>query len=448
MPIPEPGLPARTMPLRRFLPQGRFTRRLMMLSGGTVGGQALMVAVSPILTRLFTPEEFGVLAVYIAVAGILGSVMALRYEFAVPISRSEEEAATLVAIGLAATLALDALLVLAMALLNRPLAELLGMAGAAGLFWFLPLLLLLRGANVVLAYWSIRRGTFRLNAVSNFAMLATQALAQLGLGLLHGGGAAALVIGYTLGSVTRCAMLAAGVPRPDRALLRQVRGARMWALAKAHWRYPLLSGPSTLLQGFGQLLPALLVALLYGPAAAGLFGLGHRITGIPVRLLSEAASHVFLGEIARAEGPKLYRLFRRTSLRFLAVGVLGMAPLLVAGPMLFAFVFGEPWRDAGTMVQILVPLHLVRFVVIPVSQTLNVTGHQHLHFTASVLASLALALSFALGAWLDLPLLATILLYSIGSTAAFLFYFGATWYTAWRAAASQPAAVAPGSPAA
>lgn len=441
MPILEPGPAARTR-LQRFLPQGRFARRLMLLSGGTAGGQALMVAVSPLLTRLFTPGEFGVLAVYIALAGILGSVMALRYEFAVPICKSEEDAATLVAVGLAVTLVLDALVILALALFNQPLMALLGMSGAAGLFWLLPALLLAQGVNLVLAHWSIRRGTFRLNAVSSFAMLATQALAQLGLGFLHGG-AAALVIGYTLGPFVRGAVLVRGVPGSDRALLRRVRAARMRALAREHRRYPLLSGPSTLLQSFGQLLPALFVALLYGPAAAGLFGLGHRITGIPVRLLSEAASHVFLGEIARAEGPKLYQLFRRTSLRFLVLGLLGMAPLLVAGPALFALVFGEPWREAGRMVQILVPLHLVRFVVIPVSQTLNVTGRQHLHFTASVLASVALVLSFALGAWLDLPLLATIMLYSIGSTAAFLFYFGATWYTAWRAA--HPA-VAPGSP--
>lgn len=167
--------------------------------------------------------------------------------------------------------------------------------------------------------------------------------------------------------------------------------------------------------------------------------------GAPVRMLSEAASQVFLSEIARAEGPAIYRLFSRTALAFLAAGILGALPLLLAGPGLFALVFGEPWREGGVLVQLLVPIYLARFVVVPVSQTLNVTGRQHLHLTASVLNMLALGIGFGLGTWWDLPMNTTVLLYSIGSTSAFLFYLGAVWHSArWAARTAVP--VAPPAP--
>ena len=62
-----------------------------------------------------------------------------------------------------------------------------------------------------------------------------------------------------------------------------------------------------------------------------------------------------------------------------------MAPVLFAGPTLFALVFGDAWRAAGEIVQLLVPLYLTRFVVTPVSQTLNILGRQKLHLVSSSL---------------------------------------------------------------
>ena len=144
------------------------------------------------------------------------------------------------------------------------------------------------------------------------------------------------------------------------------------------------------------MLPAVFIAALYGPVAAGLFGLTQRIMGAPVRMLSEAASLVYLGEIGRAEGKALYRLFKRTAGGLSGAGLVGAAPLVLAGPSLFALAFGEPWREGGRLVQLLVPIYVARFVVVPVSQTLNVMGRQHLHLVASLLNMLALAVSFGL----------------------------------------------------
>jgi O-antigen/teichoic acid export membrane protein len=294
----------------------------------------------------------------------------------------------------------------------------------------------------VLTYWSVRRGSFRVNALSNVAFAGTQAVSQVGLGLL-GGSAVALVGGYAASAVARFAVLVRTLAPADLALLRRVGWRRMAALAREHWHYPVYAGSSSLLQSASTMLPQVLVAMLYGPAAAGLFGLGQRITAVPVRMLGEAGSYAFLGEIAQAEGPALYRMFNRTTVRFLGLGLLGMSPLLLAGPTLFAFVFGEPWRQTGAIVQLLVPLHLARFVVVPVSQTLNVLGHQRLALAASVLIGTALGTAFALAAWLELPLLPAVLLYSAASTLAFLFYLGAAWHVARQAAGGAAARPVP-----
>ena len=73
----------------------RFVRRLTILSGGFLLGQLLILATSPILTRLFTPAEFGVYAVFTALTGIFGNVLSMRYELAVPIAKGDRDAAAL-----------------------------------------------------------------------------------------------------------------------------------------------------------------------------------------------------------------------------------------------------------------------------------------------------------------------------------------------------------------
>lgn len=421
--------------------QGRFSRRLAVLSGGTVLGQAVLVLSSPLLTRLYTPEEFGTLAVFSSFSSIFAVAMAWRYEHAVPICEDDLDAAAVaVAAAAAATLSSTFLAVL-VALAGADLAARLGMPQLAVLFWLLPLFLLFFGWSHPLAYWAIRRGRFRGNAAGVFGQFTGQAGAQLGLGVLGAGGTG-LVVGYGLGYLVRFAILLGGLRRADLALLARVEARRVGRVARAQWRFPAFAAPSALLQSVSQMLPAVLVAVLYGPAMAGLFGLGQRVMGAPVRMLSEATSQVFLAEIALVRGPALRRLFLRVTGRFLLLGLAGSLPLLLAGPALFALVFGEVWREAGAIVQVLVPVYLARFVVLPVSHTLSVANRQHLHLVASLLNVLALAVGFGLGAWLTLPPLATILLYSLGSTAAFAFYLLATWRAA-QAAGAEPATPSP-----
>jgi O-antigen/teichoic acid export membrane protein len=423
---------------QRFLPQGRFARRLTILSGGTTLGQGLLILSSPLLTRLFEPEEFGVLAVFSAIAAILCQVTALRYEVALPVLRRDEDAAAMAMAGCLMALLWSCLFALLLVPLEAPLAAHLGIAGFGHVLWLMPPLLLSWGLSLVLAHWSIRRGSFKVNAAGNLALSASQAAGQLALGAIHAT-AMSLTFGYILGSLVRCAWLLKALPRADWGLFRRVSWTRMTALAREHWHYPVYSGSSALLQSSAQMLPAVFIAILFGPAAAGWFGLGQRVTGMPARMVGEAAGQAFLAEIAHAQEPELHPLFKRTALRLLLLGLLGLGPLLLVGPPLFALIFGEPWRETGMIVQVLIPLHLARFVVTPLTQTLNVTGRQHLHLVASLLGALALLASFALSALLDLTLLATLLLYSLSSSAAFLFYL----LCAWRAVQAAEAASGP-----
>ena len=293
-------------------------------------------------------------------------------------------------------------------------------------------------AGDVVSHWSIYRATFRLNAAGRVIQSGSQSVLQVGLGLLgyHGWG---LLVGFVVGCVVRLGVLIWGTAPADRRLVAQASSGEMAKLARANWQYPAFSTPASLLEASTQLLPLLFIAALFGPAFAGLYGLGQRLMGLPVRLFASAARNVFLGEAGQRQPQGLYRLFKRSSLLFFGLGVAGLAPILVAGPTLFAIVFGETWRASGEIAQLLVPLYLTRFVVTPVSQVFNILGRQRLHLISSSLDATLLLASVTAAWWLELPPMLTILLFSLGSTITYTLYF----VLAWRAVRQHGLAAPP-----
>jgi O-antigen/teichoic acid export membrane protein len=176
--------------------------------------------------------------------------------------------------------------------------------------------------------------------------------------------------------------------------------------------------------------------VLYGPAVAGGFDLAQRILAAPVRLLSSAASQVFHAEAAERSAGEMLRLFVRTVPRFLFLGLAGMAPLLFAGPALFAFVFGEPWREAGSFAQALVAAQLGRFVAVPVSQAFNIFGRLDIEFGTSLLSGFAMVCSFVVIGWLEPSPARAVLIYSLASALSQLIMLGLAWRTTRRAASN------------
>jgi O-antigen/teichoic acid export membrane protein len=415
--------------LQRLLPKGRFARRLMMLAGSTAASQALLVLVSPLLTRMFSPEDFGVLGVFAAITSVIMSVIGLRYEFAIPVCRDDGDTANMMGVGAIATVLVTLLVTLGIWAFGPWLAAVVDTPSLAPLLWFMPPTLLVYGLLQPIGFWSIRQGTYRMNAMNRMVQSGAQAITQALAGLA-GTGSIGLVGGYCLSYLAQLISFLWTFPRSQHPPWAAISWRRMAVLAREHWHYPVYSTPSSLLQITTQLMPTVLFAALYGPAVAGLFGLGQRIVGLPVKLVGTAASQAYVGEIGELPPERIYRFFMRTSLRFAIVGLLAMLPFLLGGPWLFQTIFGPSWTMAGTMVQFLVPQNLARFVLLPVSQTLNLFKRQDLHLVSAVLNIVSLVGSMVLAWWLSLTPLTTVLIYSLGSTLAYLVYFLGAWHVA------------------
>lgn len=407
----------------RFLPDNPFMRRLMLLASSTAAAQAVLILVSPILTRLYGPEDFGYFTVFTTLLGIFGTAACLRYEAAVPICRNDGTAALVVRAAVLAGLAMALLLALVLWLAGGAINAWLELPEGSLLLWWLPVGVAASGVFFALDGWALKQGTMRVLALSKLWQSTGQAALQLGLWVL---GPAGLVAGYILGYVAGLVPILRHMPPGKRRLFRGLRARRTAAMAWRYRRFPFLGTGAIMLNSTTRLLPALLLAVLYGPVVAGWYGLAQRVVGIPIRLIGIAASQVYTAESASLQPHqygRLYPLFMATAVRLALLGTAWLGGLALAGPWVFALVFGSEWWESGELVRLLFPMYLAMFVMVPIAHTLNLFERQDLVLALDLFSAAVLAGSFAAGWWWELGYGLTVGLYSAGMAISYSVYF-------------------------
>jgi O-antigen/teichoic acid export membrane protein len=413
--------------LRARLPKGRLRRAVTVSVTGVALSQLVVLAASPLVTRLYTPEDFGVLGVFSALLGILGIAVSLRYELAIPLAEDDVRMVNLLALSLIVTLLVSLLIGVTLWLWGEVITGWVNAEALNPLLWLLPVGVLASGCARTLTHWAIRRQAFGHITRTEISRSIGRVVAQIGLGFLIPG-PFGLLVGQTIGQSAGISTLARAFHRSEGTMLRAIRLGDMARAAARFGNLPTLATGAALLNNGGRMAPALLVAALYGIEVAGWFALAQKILTGPA-LLSVAVARVYLGEaprLARAGGDGMYALFKATTWRLLAFGVLSLGLVVVAGPQLFALVFGSVWTEAGRFAQLLAFMSLGQLVVGPVAQTLAVLERQDVQLAWDALRFGAVLLVFLVAHHLAWSPLLTVAVLSVGMTMCHILLFVVT----------------------
>jgi O-antigen/teichoic acid export membrane protein len=361
---------------------------LTLMAGGALA-QALPLLLGPLLTRLYTPTEFGLYHLFAAVAANVAVVACARYEHALPLARDDAEAHALVALCrwiLLAVMAFSALGAVAWALSIGALWP-LWLPAAVGAFGWLSL------ATLV----AVR--------AQRFGALATSRVLQ------HGGGAALQAAAGAAGAglwglvvaPIAAALAAAAWLRPRLGQGWTVSRSAMKAVAQRHRDFPVLNTPHAFLGALQDTLAVALIAAWQGPAAAGFWGLALRYLKAPATLVGGAVSQALYpalaaGGVATEQGRSAVRRVMR-NLALLALPL--VLALWLFAPAAFAAAFGASWREAGELARALALYIGVHFVASPLSVATMAWGAQawalKLSLVGQTLFIAALASGLAIG---------------------------------------------------
>lgn len=358
--------------IKRLKPKSEFSRNVLTLMTGTTIAQAIPIAISPILTRIYTPSDFGVLALFVAISSIVAVIATLRYELAIVQPHSDEDAATLVVLSATTATVISLLLLIIIHVFNAELQLWLGSAEVGPWLYLVPVSVLFTGLYQSLNYWHTRKKLFKSIAISKVNQGVGTAVVQVGTGL-GAIGSAGLIWGYILGQLIALITLIKKSLSDDKKTFRNVKYEQIKLNAIRYQKMPKYSTFGALADNLSLQMPVLVISKFYDMAQTGMFSLTFRVLSLPMSLVSGALSQVLLQKISKMHHDSPSQI-KAAILKLFFVLLAIMIPFIgfiwLFGEDLFAIVFGEPWREAGTMAAVLVVAVAIRFAVSPLSAVL------------------------------------------------------------------------------
>src|SRR5215469_10588958 len=282
----------------KILPRNRFARDASTVAGGTALAQLLGILSAPILTRIYHPNDFGALQIFISVMALMVVAATGRYDIAILLPEEEQSAIDLLALSMICVCATSVLCGAVVVLCHYRWILPTSMIPLRGLLWLLPFSILGGGIYQALNYWAMRRDDYKQIAKSKFTQAVAQVGTQLGAGLVvHG--PFGLLLGDALGRMSGSGRFARDLWVGYRENLRSVRIRRIFRLAVRYREYPLVSMWGTLINMSGLALPALFLVQFYGAQEIGYFGLVNRVLGVPAGLIGISIAQVYISEAAK-----------------------------------------------------------------------------------------------------------------------------------------------------
>lgn len=364
-------------------------RNVLAVVGGSALGQAVVFAFSPLITRIYSSEAFGLQGVFLSLVSTLTPLVALRFPLAIVVAGDETEARQLSRLALSVALGLCALLGIALLAFREPLSGAFGVEALGRLVWFLPLALFCVALQEVMDYRSARLKIFRTVAVVTVIQAFLTNLAR--------------VLGGLIAPVAMTLMAVTSVAPGVQAFLLARSGGRRYGPAPAPalgWRqcrrlmatyrdFPLYRTPTDMINAAAQSVPVILLAALFSPSTAGLYVLARSVLNLPTNVVGTAVGNVLyarFAELAR-EKKALTPLAVKSTLALFAPAPIIIGACQFASPV-FAFIFGESWRVSGDFAQ-WIGLWIAFLVAnIAAVRALPVIGAQYLHliFNLAILA--------------------------------------------------------------
>jgi len=376
-----------------------------LVSASAVGPILLLIAM-PLLTRLYSPDEFGLLANFNALAVAVLAISSLRYEVAIPVPRSDRRASVVLATALGINILFAIASLLIVMLFGKQIANSFHAPDLHNLLFILPAVIACGGTYKALSFWAVRQQAFgdlaRTRLTQSSSNIAVQVIGGI-LGWSVYGLAAGQFFGYGLGAMR----LARGLSFVRLTNLLFDRRNFPLGTLSAFSRFPRFDAPAALIEVINAQSPNLLLSALFGPAIGGLYMLCDRALNYPLQLISQSISQVLLAQGRQGLNRKAFkRSIERISLALAALMALPAIILFTLGEPLFTLIFGHRWAGAGTFAALIVFGSAARMVMASIAPALITTEGQKINLAINVIWLLAKTTALFLGFALRSPLLA------------------------------------------
>ena len=354
-----------------------FFKNVLTLMTGTTLSQAIPIAISPILTRIYRPEDFGIYAIFVALITILGTMISGRYELAIMLPNKDEDALNIFILGIIITSLMTLMISLIIYFFSDNLISYIDNKKIKYWLYFVPISIFFAGANNLLNYYNNRFKEYKTITTSLVMKSMTAASVQLLIGLIKKN-VSGLILGQIFSQII--ANLRLSKVLFDKILFDKINKQKIIKLGLRYIDFPKYSVFAILANKMSYQLTNIIISSMYSIMTLGYYSLVQRVLGLPSSLIGTSIGKVFFSE-ANQEKRKygnVINSFRNTIIKLIIIGIPIFGLLYFTVENLFAFVFGEEWRVAGEYAKIIIPFYFIQFIVSAISTVEAVMEKQNI----------------------------------------------------------------------
>ncbi len=402
--------------LKRIKPKSEFSRNVLTLMTGTTIAQAIPITISPILTRLYTPEDFGILALYLSVMLIIGIFATGRYELALPLAKRTAEANNLLGVISIISVAISLLMIIILMMFSNVLLNYIS-NDFLNLLYIMPVNIIFMSIFNGIQYWLNQQENFKQIASNKVILNLLIASSQIAIGfsVLSTNG---LVLGYIIGYVFVFLYVLYTFRNIIVNVFKTISLKKMRFNLIKHKDFPLVNTFHSLsdkMQSDGVIF---LITYKFSFTILGLYSMVVRSITMPAGLIGNAVGQVVFSKFSKVYNDiqdielEVRLIVKKLFLFFTPL----FAILFFLLPPLFSFIFGEEWEEAGIYAQILLPYVYLNFIVSPISNIPLIVKKVKSYFKFSLIGNIITIVVFVMSIYFYDSFIVSLSLFSLCRT--------------------------------
>ena len=374
-----------------------FIKDTITLSSAPIFTQLLGIIIIPIITRLYSPEMFGVASAFSAIYIIFAEFSGLGFGEAILLS-DEKSIGTVFSLNMLFSVGIAVLVALMIIPFKHVFIHKLINTKAGQLVCLIPIFVLLHGTLLSFRYLNIKRKQFKRITSSNILAYICENGYLLSIGFMGNANGLIIIFSQLIASIIRIFILLLGMSRKlSGNLIESLEINKLINVFKRYKNFPIFTLPSNVLSRFSSQLPVILFAIFFSPKAVGLYVFSIRICKLPSNLIGNAIGQVYFQRMTTMgrEKRRINSLLLFEKLIIIGIGQLTV--LTIIGKEIFTLLLGASWAQAGVYSQILYLMIFMQFIMIPANYLIIIFEKQYIRLYMNISISVIVILSIIVG---------------------------------------------------
>ena len=393
--------------LKRYKLRNSFNFNVSKLLAGVGASQVCLVLSSPILTRLFTAEHFGIFTLFTSIIGIVSGFICLRYEQAIVPAENTKEAKNILILTIISSLLVSTIIFFIIIIFQNHLKNYTIFNLLNYYIYLIPIVLIITGLNLSLTFWNVRHKNFGQNSKAYFLSEFPSIILNLTLGFLGFASSGVLILAYFIANSISTIYLIGKTLRTIKInLIKNIDFNDIIKVGKKFIHFPIF-GSGAIFFGYGSFfVPVIILSLFFSPEIVGFYALCFKVFQSPVSLIGNSIGQVFLESAKSAQSlNKLDKLTSELIDYMMAMSILPFMVVCFFGEEIFSIIFGQYWTTSGTFASYLAPWAMLWFISSPFGGIFSILYKQKLQLYVNGVNFLFRVCPIFIGVFFDDPIL-------------------------------------------